>query len=102
MLPPHRRTTQNNKPWQAVLRTVFAASLGLLPLLPEIARAAGIAEWPQVAGVLAITAAVTRVLSLPSVEHWLQTYFPWLSAAGSYEGRHRLDEQKEHDENDNH
>lgn len=87
------KPTQTERPHNAVLRTIIAAAIGLLPILPEISRAAGVAEWPWVVTALGITGAVTRVLALPAVEQWLQDYVPWLSAYGRYHGEHRLDDR---------
>lgn len=72
------------RPWKATARTVVAAGLALLPALPEIADAADIDTIPVVASVLAITAAVTRVLALPAVDKWLDRYLPGLSADIGY------------------
>lgn len=72
----HRAPTQAPAvvahPWRATLRTVIVAGLGLLPLLPEIARAADIDTVPAVAATLTIIAAVQRVISTPEVERWLR------------------------------
>ncbi|QFG13036.1 hypothetical protein PBI_SCHIEBS_7 [Gordonia phage Schiebs] len=55
------------------------AALGLLPLLPDIARAANIETIPAVAATLAVVAAVNRVLTLPAVDAWLDRHLPALS-----------------------
>lgn len=65
--------------------------VSLLPLLPEIARAAGIETIPAVAATLTITAAIQRVIAIPSVDSWLRLHTRWLSAE-PYEGKHRKDE----------
>lgn len=80
--------TQVRRPWRSTVRTTIAAAVGLLPLLPEIARAAGIERWPYIAAALAVTAAISRVLALPGVEAWLRQWIPAL-AADPYRGRHR-------------
>lgn len=80
--------TQVQRPWRSTVRTTIAAGIGLLPLLPEIARAAGIERVPLVAACLAIAAAVARVLAIPGVEAWLRRWIPAL-AADAYRGRHR-------------
>lgn len=77
----HRaQPTQTRRPWHAVARTVLAAMIGLLPVLPMIAQALEIESIPVVASVLAVTAAVTRVLALPEIETWLRRFAPWLAA----------------------
>ena len=83
---PVRSTTQVKHPWRATVRTIFAALIGLIPLLPFIADAAGLAAVPWAVGVLAIAGAITRVLALPGVEAWLRKYFSWLSAEPKNEG----------------
>jgi len=69
--------TQARHPWRATIRTVFAAVVGLLPLLPVIVDQLGVASVPWVAGVLAVIAAVTRVLAVPAVNAWLTEYLPF-------------------------
>lgn len=85
-------------PWRATLRTVIVAALGLLPLLPDIARAAGIETIPAVAATLTVVAAIQRVVSTPGVERWLRDTTSALSSvpagqpqadALDHVGRHR-------------
>ena len=74
-------STQTQYPWRAVARTVFAFVVGFAPLAPVIVDASGIPEaTPGVAGALAISAGVTRVLALPQVNELLQRWVPWLAA----------------------
>lgn len=80
--------TQVRRPWRSTARTTIAAAVGLLPLLPEIAHAAGIERVPVIAAALAITAALSRVLAIPAVEDWLRRWVPAL-AASPYIGKHR-------------
>jgi hypothetical protein len=77
--------TQMRRPWRATARTLFAAALALATLLPVIAS--GIYEdadaYPAVvAQVLAVAGIITRVMAMPGVETFLQSYLPFLSAAG--------------------
>ena len=72
--------TVTRYPWRATLRTVIVAAVGLLPILPDIARAANIDTVPVVVSFLAVTAAVQRIISTPSVEAWLQKTFPHTSS----------------------
>jgi hypothetical protein len=74
-------TTQRRHPWRATVRTIFAAGVALLTLLPVIAATAGIDTVPAVAQVLLVAGAVTRVLALPGVERFLELYIPWLAAS---------------------
>lgn len=74
-------TTQTRHPWRATARTVVAAGLGALSLLPTVAVAAGVDTVPLVAQAVAVSAAVTRVMALPGVDAWLRSYVPWLASA---------------------
>lgn len=74
------KTTQSAHPWRATTRTIFAAAVALLTLLPVIAATAGIDTVPAIAQVLLVAGAVTRVLALPGVEGFLESYLPWLAA----------------------
>ncbi|WP_330348182.1 hypothetical protein [Streptomyces sp. NBC_00582] len=60
------------------LRTVVQTSLGIAAVLPAVVDASGIpAALPWVAGALAVSAGVTRVMALPGVQAllpgWLRT-----------------------------
>jgi len=74
-------TTQSRHPWRATARTVFAAGVALLTLLPVIAATAGVDTIPAIAQVLVVAGAVTRVLALPGVERFMELYIPWLAAS---------------------
>lgn len=73
--------TQTRHPWRATVRTIFAAGVALLTLLPVIAATAGVDTVPAIAQVLLVAGAVTRVLALPGVERFLELYLPWLAAS---------------------
>lgn len=72
--------TQVKHPNRSTARTLLAAAIGLLPVLPVIAHELGIESIPWVASVLAITAAVTRTMAHPAVERWMQSTLPLLAA----------------------
>lgn len=72
--PATPRPAQVRYPWRATLRTVLVAAIALLPVLPDIARAADIETLPIVVVFLSVAAAIQRVLSTPSVEAWLRNY----------------------------
>ncbi len=74
-------TTQTTHPWRATARTIFAATVGLLSILPLVFATAGISQEAYAAQVLVVTGAVTRVLALPGVNAWLEKFVPWLAAA---------------------
>lgn len=72
--------TQVAHPWRATIRTVFAVVVAVLTLIPVVVATAGIGTVPAVAQVVAVTAAVTRILALPQVETFVSTFLPWLAA----------------------
>lgn len=72
--------TQVRHPWRATVRTVFAAVVALLSLLPTIALVGHVDTVAWVSQLLAVAAAITRVLALPGVNDWLRRFVPWLAA----------------------
>jgi hypothetical protein len=72
--------TQVRHPWRATVRTVFAAAIALLSLLPVIAVAGHVDTVAWVSQLLAVAAGITRVLALPGVNDWLRRYAGWLAA----------------------
>lgn len=74
--------TQVRRPWRSTLRTLVQVVLGLAPMLPLLVDASGVDDTlPAVAGALAISGAITRVMALPAVEVFLQRFVPWLAAS---------------------
>lgn len=74
--------TQVRRPWRATVRTAFQLVVGLAAMLPLLVEAAGLEETaPVLAGVLAVSAAVTRIMALPAVEAFLEAFVPFLAAA---------------------
>ena len=73
--------TQVRRPWRATVRTIFAAVFGLAAMAPLLVDASGLDETaPAVAGVLAVTGAITRIMAIPQVETFLRTFLPFLAA----------------------
>lgn len=74
--------TQVRRPWRTTVRSVFQALVALAVMAPVLVQAAGLdpAGIPWLAGVLAVAAAVTRVMALPQVEVFLRRFIPFLSA----------------------
>ena len=72
--------TQVRNPRRATVRTVFAAVVSLAAITPFIVGALGVATtgggW---AAVLAVAGAITRVMALPGVNAWIESYVPWLA-----------------------
>lgn len=78
------KTTQSAHPWRATIRTVFTAVIALSALAPLIYVAAA-QQSPElatgaVAGILAASGALTRIMAIPGVEAFLQRFAPWLAA----------------------
>lgn len=80
--------TQIQRPWRALIRTLLVAALAVLPMIPEVALTLGIEEVPSVAVALTVAATAQRIISLPTVEVFLERYAPFL-AADPYQGQHR-------------
>jgi predicted Kef-type K+ transport protein len=68
--------TQTRHPWRATARTIFAALVGVLSLLPAIAVTAGVDTVPAVAQAVVIAGAITRVLANPAMDAWLRRFVP--------------------------
>lgn len=74
--------TQVRRPWRATLRTAFQAVIALAAMAPFLVNASGLEEQvPAVAGFLAVAGAITRIMAVPQVEGFLQTFVPFLSAS---------------------
>lgn len=68
-----RPPTQIRYPWRSVVRSVAVATIALLPVLPEIAKSAGVETVPLVASTLGIVAVLQRIITIPEVDKWLTT-----------------------------
>lgn len=72
-------------PWKRTARTVFAVAVPLCLIAPAAYEAATQQDAAQATGlaatILAVAAAITRVLALPQVEAFLRRFLPWLSAS---------------------
>lgn len=88
--PPEEQPTQVQRPWRATVRTVAAATWGLIPIWPAIVMETGLSSTiPWVAASLAVTGAITRVSTMPRFEAWLSEWLPALSADPSAGAKHR-------------
>lgn len=87
--PGPEQATQTRHPWRATVRTVFAALVALAAMASPIYSAAtggnpeAATGWA--AAMLAIAAAVTRVMALPQVDAWLHRFVPWLATGAQAE-----------------
>lgn len=68
---PERPPTQICYPWRSVIRSVAVTTIALLPVLPEIAKVAGVETVPLVASALGIVAVLQRIITIPEVDKWL-------------------------------
>lgn len=76
--------TQVRRPWRSTVRTAFQALIALATLAPLIVGGVytSSASYPAVVvQVLAVAAAITRVMALPGVETFLRRFAPFLAAA---------------------
>lgn len=80
MSEPVPAPTQTRHPWRATLRTVVAAVVGLLGLLPVLATVPGVESVPGWSRVIAVAAVVTRILAVPGVDEWLRKFVPVLAS----------------------
>jgi len=73
------------------LRTAVWGVLAFLALLPGMLEVADVdtSALPWLAGIVATTTAITRVMAAPQVEAFLQTYVPWLAKTRP-DGAHEL------------
>ena len=72
--------TQVRNPRRALIRTIFSAAVSLAAITPFIVNALGVTATGGVwAAVLAVAGAITRVMALPGVNAWIESYVPWLA-----------------------
>lgn len=76
---PPTTPTQTAHPWRATARTVFAAIVGALLILPVVVSALGLGGVPWLASAVALAGAITRVLAIPAVNAWITEYLPFLA-----------------------
>lgn len=88
--------TQVTHPWRAVIRTVFAVVVALAagaPLLYTAATQQSVeAATGAVGTVLAVSAAITRVMATPFANDFIRAYLPWLRASSNGEGAPNAEE----------
>ncbi|MFR9767045.1 hypothetical protein [Nocardia sp. SC052] len=73
--------TQVRYPWRTTVRTVFQLIIGIAAAMPMIVAASGLPETAAGVGVaLGVSAAITRLMSLPVVNGALTVWVPWLAA----------------------
>ena len=82
---PTPKPTQVKRPWRATVRSIFQFAIGLASLLPLIATGVytDLDQAPVVVGqVLAVSAAITRIMAIPQVEAFLREHglVSWLAA----------------------
>lgn len=73
--------TQVRYPWRAMVRTVFQLVVGLAAALPMIVASTGIPSTAAgIGAALAISATITRLMSVPAINAALAIWAPWLAA----------------------
>ncbi|MEU1432120.1 hypothetical protein ABZ412_34140 [Nocardia sp. NPDC005746] len=73
--------SQVRYPWRATTRTVFQLVVGLAPMMPVIVASSGLPTTAAGIGTaLAISGAITRIMSVPAVNAALSEWAPWLAA----------------------
>lgn len=94
-------TTQQEHPWRATTRTLFAAIVAGALLGPPIFTAVtqgnpeGATGYAAIA--LGICGAITRIMAIPGVNAFIERFAPWLAAAPTPteipdgDGRYRAD-----------
>lgn len=84
---PAPAPSQVKYPWRAVIRTVFAVVVSLAagaPLLYTAATQQSVeAATGAVGTILAVSAAITRVMATPFVNDFIRSYLPWLRATSN-------------------
>lgn len=65
------------------IRTTVAVIVALAAALPVLVAEAGldVTRWPWLGVILAVAAAVTRIMASPVTERLLQRFVPWLAAS---------------------
>ena len=81
--PPTAPPTQVAHPARAVVRTIVAGLIALVPVLPEVLTQTHLDGTVIGAQTIAIAGVITRVLALPAVERLLRRFrlTSWLAAA---------------------
>ncbi|ATL65153.1 hypothetical protein [Nocardia terpenica] len=72
--------SQVRYPWRTVARTLFQLIVGVAAAMPALVGALGLPSSAGVAGALAISAALTRLMAIPAVDDALALVAPWLAA----------------------
>lgn len=67
---------------RSTIRTALAVLIALAAALPVLVAEAGldVTRWPWLGVVLAVAAAITRVMASPVTEGLLRRFVPWLAA----------------------
>ncbi|MGW4119896.1 hypothetical protein [Nocardia sp. NPDC004711] len=80
--------SQVRYPWRTLARTSFQLIVGLAAAMPLIVASSGLPTTAAGIGTaLAISAAITRVMSVPAVNLALAMWVPWLAAEPRDNGR---------------
>lgn len=80
MIEVTKEPTQVKHPNRATIRSIFQGVVALAAITPLILSTAGIPVVGWAAILVAVSGAITRVMALPGVEIFLETYIPVLAA----------------------
>lgn len=78
-MTPRKPPTQIAHPLRAVLRTVAAVVVAIVPAIPEIVTGAHLGSTAIGIQTVAIAGGITRLLASPKVEALLKCFAPWLA-----------------------
>lgn len=74
-------TTQEQHPRRAAIRTAVQVGLAVLLTIPVAVADLGVPVTGLLAQVVAIAAAVARLMAVPAVAKLVRDHFPWLAPA---------------------
>ncbi|QIS21250.1 hypothetical protein [Nocardia terpenica] len=72
--------TQVQHSSRAALRTGFAVIVAVVSLIPTVLATSGLDHTVYGAQLVAVAAAVTKVLALPAVNDFIERFLPFLAA----------------------
>lgn len=85
-------STQTQHPARTVARTVFELLIALAVVVPLVLAELGFTDIAIFGvSVLAVCAAVTRVMAIPQVNDFLERFVPWLAPEPKPRDDYRLD-----------
>lgn len=74
------KSTQEQHPWRATARTIFAVVVSFAAMWPVVIEAADLHTTEWAVASIAVSGAITRVMALPAVNEFLDRFLPFLAA----------------------